>query len=108
MNLVYCSCPQVGYDEADMGVTGFGISHARSTMVKYTHPLGFTKYRWITRAPREVLPIWNMLGIFDYHSWFFIFISMVAVYGFLLVTAKLGACYGLGYHYEEIPLCPIR
>ena len=108
MNLVYCSCPQVGYDEADLGVTGFSCSHARSTMVKYTNSLQYGPYHWITRAPHELLPIWNMLGIFDYYSWFFIFISMVGMYGFLWVTAKLGACYGLDYHYQEIPLCPIR
>ena len=105
---IYCSSLQVGYDEADLGVTQFTSSHARSTIVEYAHPVRYGPYRWITMAPQKVLPIWNMLGIFDYQSWFFIIISMVAIYGFLLVTTKVGACYGLDYHYQEIPLCPVR
>ena len=95
-------------EEADIGLHGFSCSQWLSLLVECSQPLTFGPYHWITRAPREVPPLWNMLGIFDYYSWFFIIISMVAIYGFLLVTTKVGACYGLDYHYQEIPLCPVR
>ena len=70
--------------------------------------MGYAQMRWISRAPRQVLPIWNMLGIFDFHSWVFLIFFMFVIYGFLLVTAKVGACYGLAFHYQDIPLFPVR
>ena len=77
-------------------------------MVKCSHHTGYGNLHWITRAPREILPIWNLLGIFDFESWVLLIFFMFVVYGFLLVTAKVGACYGLAFHYEEIPLFPLR
>jgi carbon starvation protein CstA len=70
--------------------------------------MGYGTYHWISRAPLKILPIWNLLGIFDYLSWMLLIFTMFVVYGFLWVTAKVGACYGLAFHYEEIPLFPVR
>ena len=73
-----------------------------------SHHMSYAPYHWISRAPREVLPIWNMLGIFDFESWVLLIFFMFVVYGFLLVCAKVGASYGLTFYYEEIPLFPVR
>ena len=104
----YSSCPQVAYNEADLSVGDYQCIPARTAVVDCSQSTYFGHYHWISRAPRELLPIWNMLGIFDYHSWWLLIFTMFVIYGFLLVTAKVGACYGLAYHYEEIPLFPVR
>jgi hypothetical protein len=96
---------RVGYNEADIAV---GYFPHELSMVQYSHAISYGHYHWVSRAPRELLPIWNMLGIFDFHSWVFLIFTMFVVYGFLLVTAKVGACYGLTFYYQEIPCFPVR
>ena len=99
---------KVGYREADIGVAYFACSHARSTMVDCSQALDYGHLHWITRAPREILPLWNLLGIFDKPSWVAIFITMVTMSVFLWFAAKVGASYGLEYHYGKVPLFPVR
>jgi hypothetical protein len=77
-------------------------------MVQCSHPTLYGHNYWISRAPLELLPIWNMLGIFDFHSWVFLIFTMFTLYGFLWVTAKVGACYGLAFYYQELPCFPVR
>ena len=99
---------KAGNGEADIGVAGFACSHDRSTMVDCSQALLYGPMHWITRAPREILPLWNLLGIFDKPSWVAIFLTMVTMSVFLWFTAKVGASYGLEYYYEELPLFPVR
>ena len=96
------------HNEADLGLLNFQCYHKTSIVVSCSHHMVYAPHHWISRAPREVLPIWNMLGIFDFESWVLLIFFMFVVYGFLLVCAKVGACYGLAFHYEEIPLFPVR
>ena len=104
----YSSCPQVGYNKADIGLYKYQCRPGWSFFVKCSHHEAYGHYHWISRAPLQVLPIWNVLGIFDYHSWVFLIFFMFVVYGILLVMAKVGACYGIAFHYQEIPLFPVR
>ena len=101
-------CPQVGYDEADLGVTSFACSQARSTVVDCSQPTRYGPYHWVSRAPRPVLPITGLLRIFDTDCWLLIIISMVAVNVFLVIAGKMGRYYNLGFTFEEIVLFPFR
>ena len=101
-------CPQVGYNEADLGVRGFGCDQARSTMVDCSHPLYFGYKHWISREPRPVLPVTNLFRIFDIYCWVSIFISMISVYVFFLIAAKVGTYYGVGSASEDVVLFPFR
>ena len=75
-------------------------------MIDYSQPINYSPYHWVSRAPRPVLPITGLLRIFDTDSWLLIIISMVSVNVFLVIAAKVGKLYGVGFDLEEIVLFP--
>ena len=76
--------------------TGFALSHAKSIIVDFTHPIQYGPSYWISRAPREVFPFTNLFRIFDNISWLLILFSLLCVSLFLIVAAKIGTYYGVG------------
>jgi hypothetical protein len=66
-------------------------------------------YHWVSRAPRPILPITNLLRIYNPDCWILIIISMVTVFVFLKVAARLGSYYGVGFPEQTyIVLFPFR
>ena len=105
----YFQCYQVGYDKADLGVDGFGCSHARSTIVDCSHALAHSVYSWVSRAPRPLPPATNLIRIFTTNSWIAVLICIISVSVFLLAAAKLGMSYGVGtVDYVAVALVPFR
>ena len=105
----YLQCYKVGYDKADLGVDGFGCSHARSTIVDCSHALAHGAYSWVSRAPRPLPPATNLIRIFTTNSWIAVLICIISVGVFLLVAAKLGLSYGVGTgDYVAVAFVPIR
>ena len=101
--------PQVGYDKADLGVVGFGCSHARSTIVLCSQPLGYSVTRWISRAPRPLPPAFNLVRIFTSSSWLAVFTSLLAVTCLLLIAARVGKSYGINtFNYLDLASVPYR
>ena len=87
-------CPQVGYNQADLGVHGFSCTHERSTVVECSHGLGQSfPLHWVTKAPNKIIPILNLLGIYNPDCWILIIISIVSVSIFLLVANKVATHY---------------
>ena len=52
-------------DEADYAIPHFGVNYARSKVVTFSPPSGMAPQRWLTRYPRKLSPIWNLLGLFQ-------------------------------------------
>ena len=51
-------------DEADYAIPLFGVNYARSKVVAFSPPSAFHPQRWLSRYPRKLSPIWNLLGLF--------------------------------------------
>ena len=105
--MYYSFCPQVKQNEADLGlgtwtcfkINDYDCSHATSTSHVY----------WISRAPRPLLPMTNIIRIFDTDCWVMILISMISVSVFLVMAAKLGTHYGVGTEdWVDVVLVPFR
>ena len=102
------SVSQVANNEADLGVAYVHISGG-SSMVEFAPAIDYDMVRWISRAPRRILPITNLLMIYDIPCCISICISMVSVSIFLIVAAKVGTHYGVGTHdYVNVALVPFR
>ena len=52
-------------DEADYAIPYFGVNYARSKVVAFSPPTAFHPQRWLTRYPRKLSPVWNLLGLFQ-------------------------------------------
>ena len=52
-------------DEADYAIPLFGVNYARSKVVAFSPPSAFHPQRWLSRYPRKLSPIWNLVGLFQ-------------------------------------------
>ena len=50
-------------DEADYAIAGFAGTHPRSKVAAFTG-IDYNPKHWLTRYPRELTPMWNLLGLF--------------------------------------------
>ena len=57
-------------DEADYAIWGFGVTCARSKVAAFSPGIDYQPDHWLTRYPRELTPMWNLLGLFtkEYNS----------------------------------------
>ena len=104
-------CPQVAYNEADLGVTNFVCSYVRSTVVDCSHPTQHASMHWVSRYPRPLPPtitLTSLLSIYNGDCWILIFICIFSVSVFLVLASKVGASYGVTVSYEELVLIPFR
>ena len=94
---------------ADLGLGTFLCTHAFSIDVHCAHAVQYSHVHWISRAPRPLLPWYNIVRIYDADCWFMIFITMFSVSIFLVVAAKLGTHYGIGTDdWVDVALVPFR
>ena len=64
---------------------------------------------WFSRYPAKVPPTWNLVNLFDQQSWILIFLSILFVSIFFLISAKIGTShFGIQTVNEEIILSPFR
>ena len=99
---------QVQNNEADFGVTSFGCSHARSTVVTCSVPTDYGYERWYSKAPDTLPPATNLIRIFTWDVWLLIFVSMLLFSIFLLLSTKIGTYYGIITESYEDFLVPFR
>jgi hypothetical protein len=104
----YIISPQVGYNQAHLGVSGITCRQDRITVVDCSHAVGYSKRRWITRFPHKITPATNLVRICDNYCWFSTFISIVSVSIFFVVAAKVGEYYGVKTEDIELTLVPFR
>jgi hypothetical protein len=86
---------QVRNNEADIGVSIFGCSQARSTVVICSVATHFFSEHWYSKAPGKLPSEKNLIRIFTYLVWLLIFLSMALFGVFLLIAAKVGTYYGI-------------
>ena len=102
-------CHQVGYNQADLGVSGFACNYERIKVVECSHSLNYGSYHWVTKAPNKIIPILNLLGIYNPDCWILIIISIVSVSAFLLIAAKVATHYVDGpSDFEYLAIIPFR
>ena len=51
-------------DEADYAIFGFAGTYGRSKVVAFSAATNFLPLHWLTRYPQEIIPMWNLLGLF--------------------------------------------
>ena len=51
-------------DEADYAIWGFAGTYPRSKVAAFSPGTEYTPDYWLTRYPRELTPMWNLLGLF--------------------------------------------
>ena len=51
-------------DEADYALWGFTGTYGRSTVAAFSAGISFSTKHWLTRYPRKLLPMWNLVGLF--------------------------------------------
>ena len=51
-------------DEADYAIFGFLGTYARSRVAAFSPGIYYNPKHWLTRYPKELSPIWNLLGLF--------------------------------------------
>ena len=102
-------CSQVGYNEADLGVTSFGCSHGYSLVLECSHAIYYGTTHWISKFNPPLPSATNIVRIYSTDCWIVIFIAIVSVSVFLVVAAKVGRSYGFGpRNYVDVALVPFR
>ena len=100
---------QVAYNKADLGVTSFGCSRGRNTIVDCSHSRYHGPYSWVTRAPKQLPPATALMRIYDLDCWILIFVSIASITIFLLISAAVGTYYGIiKQEYVDLTLVPFR
>ena len=51
-------------DEVDYAIFAFKGTYPRSKVAAFSPGTKYHPYRWLTRYPRELSPIWNLFGLF--------------------------------------------
>ena len=76
-----CNLPssQVGYGEADVGISIISYTDERQTLVDYSHGIGVDAMNWISKPPGKLPPSTNIVRTFDYYSWIMIGVSLLTV-----------------------------
>ena len=101
--------PQLVYDRADLGLTGFSCTIERSEDVSCSPPNNFSPMYYITRTPRPLPPTTSLIRIYTSECWFYIFLCIFCVSVFCLAAGKIGTYYGVGTSdYVDISLVPFR
>ena len=96
------------YNRADLGVTSFACAHNFLGVLECSQAIYYGHTYWATRAPRELPPATNILGIFTPTSWILILVSILFIIIFLRLSSKVGHYYGLKVELCEIPLIPFQ
>ena len=91
-----------------MGVSYFGCSYAKSTVVTCGVATDYYYDHWISKAPGTLPPATNLIRIFTFDVWLLIFLSMMLFSAFLVIAAKIGTYYGLNTESYEDFLVPFR
>ena len=99
---------QVKNNEADFGVSYFGCTHSRSTVVTCSVPTSHSYDRWYSKGPAQLPPTTNLIRIFTFDVWLLIFLSISFFSIFLLLAAKIGTYYGINTQSYEDFLVPFR
>ena len=103
------SITQVGYNEADLGVTSFACSHAYNLVLDCSHAIYYGTTHWISKFNPPLPSATNTVSIYSTDCWIVIFIAIVSVSVFLVVAAKVGRSYGFGpRNYVDVALVPFR
>ena len=77
-------------NEADLGVSGFGFSHSRSTVIEFSAYTAYSPQHWVTGYPLPIIPWDNLLYIFTPLVWSLVFISTLLLAAFLVLSARYG------------------
>ena len=102
-------CPQVYGGGADLGVPVYTSSYDMGKVVGSSHPIRYSQMRWVSKKPERIIPILNILGIFNPDCWILVIISIFCLSVFLHVAAKVATLYGARpSELEDIAFVPIR
>ena len=102
-------CHQVGYNQADLGVHGFACNYERSKVVECSHSISYGLDHWVTKSPNKIIPILNLLGIYNPDCWILIIISIVSVSMFLIIADKVAKHYiAEPSDFEYLAIIPFR
>ena len=52
---------QVGYGECDVGVTNIWYLSDRQSLVDYSHYIGDTAMKWLSKPPGKLPPVTNII-----------------------------------------------
>ena len=64
---------------------------------------------WVSKKPERIIPILNILGIFDHECKILVIISIFSLCVFLHVAAKVATLYGAHpSELEDIAMVPFR
>ena len=70
---------QVGYGNADVGISIISYTVERNTLIDYSHGIGVDAMNWISKPPGKLPPSTNIVRTFDYITWGLIGASFLAV-----------------------------
>ena len=85
------------------------VQSSSDTKIQSSHAVHYSFAHWISRAPHQLLPWYNIVRIYNGDCWAMILISMFSVSVFLVVAAKLGTHYGVGTDdWVDVALVPFR
>ena len=70
-------------------------SPERYTLIDYSHVIGDTALRWISKSPGKLPPVTNIIRIFDFYSWLMIGVSLLSFTAACLIFNKLSQSYGV-------------
>ena len=87
----------------------YNCNHERTTVGICASGYTYLPYYWFSRYPAKVVPIWNIVKVFDPMSWILIFLSILFVSIIFFVSAKIGTSYfGIRTFTGEIVLSPFQ
>ena len=100
---------QVYNGGADLGVPGYTCNHDLSQVITCSQSLSYAPMRWLSAPPRSIIPILNLLGIYNPDCWILILISIVSVSIFLLIADKVAKHYvAEPSDFEDLAIIPFR
>ena len=99
----------MGYNISDVGVGIISYKEQRIQFVDYSPAVGLDGRVWVSRLPRKLPPMTNLLRAFDTMSWLAIGVSILVVSLFLPLVSFLGTHYGTGSRdYVEVLIVPFK
>ena len=95
INLKLKTFCQVGYGEADLGITNIWYLPDRQSLVDYSHYVGDTAMKWVSKPPGKLPPFTNIIRVFDNQCWAWIGASVMFVILACWIVCRLGPSYGV-------------